>query len=106
MQLFLQTKVILFIIIFTLDQATVNCNESTGIDRFLSDKYSKIHFSNNGLLFFTAGAGSGLVSVAGSLTTLELSVVEVVGLLSSGFAGPSMVEMDQLVQPRFRCWRL
>ena len=62
------------------------------MDRFLSDKYSKIHFSNNGLLFFTAGADSGLVSAAGvSLTVLELS--DVVGFLSSAFAGPSVVEM-------------
>ena len=58
------------------------------MDRFLSDKYSKIHFSNSGLLFFTVGAGSGLSAVV-SLTVLGLSVVAV-EVLSSGWAVPSV----------------
>ena len=76
---------------FTFDQVSNNCNESIGMDRFLSAKYFKIHFSNSGLLFFTAGTGSGLVSATVSLTVLELSDAAVVLLLSSVLAGPSMV---------------
>jgi hypothetical protein len=77
--------------ICTFDQVSNNCSESTGMDRFLSDKYFKIHFSSNGLLFFTTWAGSVLVSTGISFTVLELSDAALV-LLSSGLAG-SVVEM-------------
>ena len=74
---------------FTLDHAAIKCNESTGIDKLLSDRYSRIHFSNSGLLFFTTGAGSGLVSATGSLMLLVMSAVVVV-VFSSGLEVPSV----------------
>lgn len=80
---------IYFFVIFTFDKPSINWNESTGMDRFLSDKYSNIHFSNNGLLFCT-GDTACLVSVAGSLTMLEISSVVATGLWSSGFVAASM----------------
>ena len=73
----------------TLDHAAINCNESTGTDKLLSDRYSRIHFSNSGLLFLTIGAGSGLISAISSLLLLAVSAVVVV-VFSSGLEVPSV----------------
>ena len=72
----------------TLDHAAINCNESTGTDKLLSDRYSRIHFSNSGL-FLTIGAGSGLISAISSLLLLAVSAVVVV-VFSSGLEVPSV----------------